>query len=333
METRVFTSGTPIAYSMFVNRNVSHMMTETATTEQTADVKPAVREVWSLGATLARVPREAWVSVAIIVCLLVGLYFRVAFKLVSDWYNIADYSHGFLVPFFSLYLVWDKRAEITATPIRPSWAGVPIIVLGLVLLIFGIYGVDLFTSRISFLVLLTGLIWTFFGRTMVRAVKFPLGVLLLAIPIPAIIFNQITFPLQLMASQMASAILPFLGVPTLQEGNVIQLPVMKLEVAEACSGIRSLMSLFTLAVFYGYFLEKTTWRRVLLALASIPIAVAANVARIVGTGLCVQYWDPDKALGFFHEFSGWVMFVVSLGLLYMVHKLMNMVLPAQKEAV
>jgi exosortase len=168
---------------------------------------------------------------------------------------------------------------------------------------------------------------------MVKAIRFPVAVLLLAIPIPTIIFNQITFPLQLLASQMASAILPVLGVPTLQEGNVIQLPVMKLEVAEACSGIRSLMSLFTLAVFYGYFLEKTTGRRVLLALASIPIAVAANVARIVGTGLCVQYWDPEKALGFFHEFSGWVMFVVSLGLLYMVHKLMALVLPARKEAV
>ena len=92
---------------------------------------------------------------------------------------------------------------------------------------------------------------------------------------------------------------------------------MKLEVAEACSGIRSLMSLFTLAVFYGYFLEKSFLRRVVLALASIPIAIAANAVRILGTGLCVQYWDPDKALGFFHEFSGWVMFLVSLGCLFM----------------
>jgi exosortase len=152
-------------------------------------------------------------------------------------------------------------------------------------------------------------------------------ILLLAIPFPAIVFNQITFPLQLLASRMASMILPLLGVPVLQEGNVIELPVMKLEVAEACSGIRSLMSLFTLAIFYGYFLERTTRRRVILALASIPIAVAANVARIVGTGLCVQYWDPVKALGFFHEFSGWVMFVISLACLYLIHRLMNLVSP------
>jgi exosortase len=106
---------------------------------------------------------------------------------------------------------------------------------------------------------------------------------------------------------------------------------MPLEVAEACSGIRSLMSLFTLAVFYGYFLEKTTARRVILALASIPIAVTANVLRIVGTGLCVQYWDPDKALGFFHEFSGWVMFVISLGCLYLVHRAMRLIFPVKAK--
>lgn len=269
---------------------------------------------------------------AIIAALLVALYYRVGIKLAIDWYNIADYSHGFLVPLFSLFLLWDKRKQIAATPVRPSWAGLPLVILGLIILIFGVYGADLFTSRISFVVLLTGLVWTFFGSRMLREVLFPILVLLLAIPFPAIVFNQITFPLQLLASRLASMILPLLGVPVLQEGNVIELPVMKLEVAEACSGIRSLMSLFTLAVFYGYFLERTTWRRVVLALASIPIAVAANVARIVGTGLCVQYWDPAKALGFFHEFSGWVMFVISLACLYLVHRLMKLVAPERAQA-
>jgi exosortase len=264
---------------------------------------------------------------AIIAALLLALYYRVGIKLVIDWYNIADYSHGFLVPLFSLFLLWDKRKQIAATPVRPTWAGLPMVILGLIILIFGVYGADLFTSRMSFVILLTGLVWTFFGGQVLREVIFPILVLLLAIPFPAIVFNQITFPLQLLASRLASLILPLLGVPVLQEGNVIELPVMKLEVAEACSGIRSLMSLFTLAVFYGYFLERTTWRRVVLALASIPIAVAANVARIVGTGLCVQYWDPTKALGFFHEFSGWVMFVISLACLYLVHRFMKLVAP------
>ncbi len=271
---------------------------------------------------------QAWLPYAAIALVLAVMYYRVAIKLVYDWYTIPDYSHGFLVPFFALFLLWDKRKVLAATPIRQSWRGIPLVAVSVAILILGVYGVDLFTARISFVFLLAGIIWTLLGRRMLRELYFPLLVLILAIPFPTILFNQITFPLQLFASRIASQILPLLGVPVLLEGNVIQLPVMKLEVAEACSGIRSLMSLFTLAVFYGYFLERTTRRRVLLALFSIPIAVTANVLRIVGTGLCVQYWDPDKALGFFHEFSGWVMFVISLGCLYVVHRLMQLISPA-----
>lgn len=268
---------------------------------------------------------RAWAPYAVVALLLCATYYRIAIKLVHDWYTIPDYSHGFLVPLFSLFLIWDRRKIIRSTPVRQSWAGILLVIFSLAVLVLGVYGVDLFTSRVSFVMLMGGLIWTFFGSRMLRELRFPLLVLLLAIPFPEIIFNKITFPLQLLASRLASDILPMIGVPTLQEGNVIQLPVMKLEVAEACSGIRSLMSLFTLAIFYGYFLERSTSRRVLLALAAVPIAVAANAARIVGTGLCVQYWDPDKALGFFHEFSGWVIFVVSLVFLYFVHRLISLI--------
>jgi len=275
--------------------------------------------------------RLDWLPYGIVAILLVVLYYRVAVKLVYDWYTIPDYSHGFLVPFFAAFLVWDKRKVLKSIPIKQTWSGIVLIVFAIMVLILGVYGVELFTARISFLLLLTGLIATFFGWAMVRELRFPLLVLVLAIPFPAILFNRITFPLQLLASRIASDILPLLGVPTLHEGNVIELPIMKLEVAEACSGIRSLMSLFTLAVFYGYFLERTTKRRVILALASIPIAVTANVARIVGTGLCVQYWDPEKALGFFHEFSGWVMFVVSLACLYLVHRAMRLISPVKAK--
>ena len=236
--------------------------------------------------------RIDWLPYTIITGLLCVLYYRVAVKLVYDWYTLPDYSHGFLVPFFAAFLIWDKRKVLSTTPIKPTWFGLVLVVFAIGVLVLGVYGVELFTARMSFVFLLTGLIGTFFGWAMVRALRFPLLVLILAIPFPAIVFNQITFPLQLLASRIASDILPLLGVPTLHEGNVIELPIMKLEVAEACSGIRSLMSLFTLAVFYGYFLERTTKRRIILALASIPIAVTANVVRIVGTGLCVQYSGP-----------------------------------------
>lgn len=265
----------------------------------------------------------AWRPVLLLSLLLTLLYHGIAVKLVSDWYNLPDFSHGFLIPFFAAFLLWDKRRELRSTPIAPSWAGVTLVALGLFELLLGLLGADLFLQRTSFVLLVAGLIWTLLGKAMLGRVKFVLFVLLLAIPLPTILFNQITFPLQLLASRFASDLLPLAGVPVLRDGNIIQLPAMPLEVAEACSGIRSLMSLFTVAVIYGYFLERTAWRRAVLALSSLPIAVTANVARIVGTGLCVQYWDPAKALGFFHEFSGWLMFLVSLSCLYLVHLTMG----------
>jgi exosortase len=194
----------------------------------------------------------------------------------------------------------------------------------------GIFGSELFLSRVSLIILLAGLVLCFGGAQFLKELRFALLVLLLAIPLPEIFYSQITFPLQILASKLASSLLPYFGVPVLREGNVIELPLMKLEVAEACSGIRSLMSLFTLAIFYGYFMEKSIGRRVALVLASIPIAIAANAVRILGTGLCVQYWDPDKAMGFFHEFSGWVIFMVSLVCLYLVHRAMNL-FPAKRR--
>lgn len=253
------------------------------------------------------------------------LYHGVAVKLVTDWYELPDFSHGFLIPFFAVFLVWDNRQKLRDTPIQPSWAGATLVVLGLFELLLGRLGADLFLQRTSFILVVAGVVWTLLGKAMLARLKFVLFVILLAIPLPTIVFNQITFPLQLLASRFASDLLPLAGVPVLRDGNIINLPAMSLEVAEACSGIRSLMSLFTVAVIYGYFLERQIWRRWVLAISALPIAVAANVARIFGTGLCVQYWDPDRALGFFHEFSGWLMFLVSLSCLYLVHVAMRVV--------
>lgn len=264
--------------------------------------------------------------------LLIAIYTRVLIKLVHDWYTMPDFSHGFVIPVFVGYLLWNQRKRLQRVPIRPTWAGVGCVALALLVLLTGIYGADLFLSRISLVLLLVGLVWTFAGTEMLRELALPLGVLLLAIPFPAIVFNRITFPLQLLASRVASAALPLFGVPVLREGNVIQLPAIQLEVAEACSGIRSLMTLFSVAVIYGYFAESSTLKRVILALASIPIAVAANAVRIIGTGICVQYWSPDKALGFFHEFSGWLMFVISTICLYFVHRLLSLLRPRTAPA-
>ncbi len=255
--------------------------------------------------------------------LLLWLYHSILTHLAGQWWSDPNFSHGFFVPLFSAFVIWQERSRLTSLSLRPSWWGLGFVGFGLCVLIVGQMGAELFLSRLSMLIVLGGLIVLFLGWNFFRALLFPWAFLLLMIPIPAIIFSQITFPLQLLAAKAASTILPWMGVPVLREGNVIILPGKVLEVAEACSGIRSLMSLATLAVIYGYLMERRLVVRVLLALASVPIAVAANSLRIVGTGLLVQYWDPERAEGFFHEFSGWLIFVVSLVMLYLLHRIVR----------
>jgi exosortase len=265
---------------------------------------PAVMPVWQL---------------AVLGALFLWLYWSTLGHLFGQWWHDPNFSHGFFVPLFSAFVVWHERHRLAKLRPNPSWTGLAVLALALALLLLGQLGAELFLARLSLVILLAGLVLLFLGSNFLRALLFPLAFLLLMIPIPAILFNQITFPLQIEASRVATFVLRLLGVPVLREGNVIILPVMSLEVAEACSGIRSLMSLTTLAVIYGYLMERRIWLRVLLALASIPIAIVANSVRIIGTGLLVQYWDADKAEGFFHASWGWIIFVLSLILLYALH--------------
>ena len=262
-------------------------------------------------------------QVLVLAALLLWLYGPTIYHLVGQWWHDPNFSHGFFVPLFSGFVVWQTHDQWSHLPLRPSWSGLAFLVLALFVLIIGQMGAELFLARSSMLMALAGLIILFLGWNYLRALAFPMAFLVLMIPIPAIVFNQITFPLQLLASQVSSALLPVLGVPVLREGNVIVLPAMALEVAEACSGIRSLMSLVTLAIIYAYLLEKKMLMRVVLAVASIPIAVAANSVRIIGTGLLVQYWDPEKAQGYFHASWGWLIFVISLLMLYLFHRILR----------
>jgi len=269
---------------------------------------------------------------AVLLVLASWLYAPILGRLVMQWWGDPNFSHGFFVPLFSAFIVWQDRERLAAIPKAPSAWGIPIIILSLLTLILGVFGAELFLSRASIILLIAGLVLFFLGREVLTAVLFPLLLLILMIPIPAIVFSQVTFPLQILASKLAAWSLPLFGVPVLREGNVINLPAMPLEVAEACSGIRSLLSLTTLAIMYGYLMEKNIAIRFALALASIPVAVAANGLRIVGTGLLVQYWDPDKAEGFFHAFSGWLIFVVSLLMLFVLHQLLILALARRREA-
>jgi exosortase len=267
-------------------------------------------------------PRSWW-QLALLTILVGWLYSSILYHLAGQWTHDQNYSHAFFVPVFSLFVLWQNRAQLASLRPSPSLWGFLLMVFAVGLLVLGSLGAELFLSRLSLLFLIAGLVVFFLGWSYLHEVLFPLLFLILMIPIPAIILNQITFPLQLLTSKVAAEVLPLFGVPVFREGNVITLSVMKLEVAEACSGIRSLLSLITLAIIYGYLLETRLWIRIVLALASIPIAVAANSLRIIGTGLLVEYWDPSKAEGFFHGFEGWILFVISLVMLFFLHKLLG----------
>jgi exosortase len=243
------------------------------------------------------------------------LYAGVVKDLVRDWANDDNYSHGFLIVPIAAYLIWERREALRRAAIAPSAVGLVAVLLGLVLLVAGTLGAELFLTRVSMLWVLAGGILFVLGWRHLRIVLFPLLFLVLMIPIPAIIFNQIAFPLQLFASRVGAAGLGTLDIPVLREGNVIVLASITLEVAEACSGIRSLVSLLTLGVVLGYFLDSRAWVRTSIALATIPIAVVSNGLRVAGTGIAAHFYGNAAAEGFMHTFSGWLMFVIALVLL------------------
>jgi exosortase len=240
-----------------------------------------------------------------------------------QWWQDPNFSHGCFVPLFSIFVLWQDRARLGRLVARPSNIGLVVLAFAMSVFVVGQMGAELFLTRFSLLLVLAAFVVLFRGWNVFRAFLFPWLFLILMIPIPAIIFNRITFPLQILASRLAAATLPLLGVPVLREGNVIHLPSLALEVAEACSGIRSLMSLITLAIIYGFLTEKYIGVRWLLVLVSVPIAVVANSTRIIGTGLLVEYWNNDKAEGYFHASWGWIVFVISLLMLYAFRRLLH----------
>lgn len=255
-------------------------------------------------------------ALLVLICI---LYAPILKALILDWWRDPDYGHGFLVPVISGYVLWHQRARWLNSEFKPSNFGFLVILSGIVLLLGGSLGAELFTSRFSLLVLLAGMVLFLAGWKTLRVVSFPLGFLALMIPIPVIIYNQITFPLQLLASRVATSWLELMQVPVLRDGNVLILPNYSLEVVEACSGVRSLMTLITLAIAYGYLVEKRRWVRYVLAFLMIPIAIVSNAFRITGTGILTYHFGPVAAEGFFHEFSGWIIFLAALVLMFVSH--------------
>jgi len=276
--------------------------------------------------------RKTIVAAALIALGFATLYWHVLAKLVSDWYHDDNYSHGFLIVPLALYFVWERREKLRKIPAAPSALGFVVVLGSIAVLIAGILGSELFLTRISILGTLVGVTLFLWGWGYLRALAFPLAFLLLMIPIPAIIFNQIAFPLQLLASQFGESAMGFANVPVLREGNVLILANTTLEVAEACSGIRSLVSLLTLAIVLGYFSDPRGWVRTVVALSSVPVAIVTNGFRVAGTGIAAHQFGAAAAEGFFHEFSGWLVFVSAFMLMLALQRVIVRVAPAMVEA-
>jgi exosortase len=259
--------------------------------------------------------RRPLAAIGLIAASIAVVYTPIISSLVRQWASDENYSHGFLIVPFAVWFVWQQRAALERTPLAPSNAGLAVVGISLLVLLAGLFGADLFLTRMSLIGVIAGAVLFICGWRWLRLLAFPIAFLILAVPLPAVLFNQIAFPLQLVASRAGENVLTMAGVPVLREGNILVLPTTTLEVAQACSGIRSLISLLTLGVILGKIREPRRWARIVLALLAVPVAIAANAARVAGTGLLASYIGARAAEGFFHTFSGWLMFVVAFLLL------------------
>lgn len=266
--------------------------------------------------------RISWPAVGWFSILLIGAYFPILTRLVEQWSTDDDVSHGFFVPVVACYFAWQRREEILKLAWKPAWWGVAFLVWGAVQAWIGMLGAELFLQRSAFLISLLGMLLVMGGTALVRTLLFPLLLLPFMIPIPAVIYNQITFPLQLFASQVAEWALMLLGIPVLRDGNILELASQKLSVAEACSGIRSLLTLTFLSLVYSYWIDPKVWMRWVLLAATIPIAIIANAGRVTLTGVLSEI-DPALAEGIFHSMEGWVIFVIAFLMLAAAHKGIN----------
>ena len=279
-------------------------------------------------------------------------YATVLRKLGIDWWSDENYSHGLLIPFVIGYILWSTRERFKQEPARPSvfWGGAAVL-FALFALWAGTAGAELYTQRLSLVLMLAGIVVYFWGFRLLRLTLVPLVLLVLAIPIPIIIFNKIAFPLQIFASRCAVWSMRLFDISVLRAGNVIELlprgalETRKLEVVEACSGIRSLMTLLTLSVVFAYVTYPSNnrkgpgprapwwksygfWRSAILIVAAVPIAILTNALRVSGTGVLAHYYGTGVADGFFHTFSGWVIYISAALLMFAVGWVVDRFQPA-----
>lgn len=286
-------------------------------------------KTWEKNPSVEMLGTATWFAALSLATLMVIMYAPVLSSLARQWWNDPNYGHGFFVPIFAGYILWSERARWRALQFRPNNFGFAIMVFAVVLRVLGMLGAELFMARLSLLILISGMVMFLAGSEALSSMSFPIGYLLFMIPLPAIVYYQVTLPLQLWASRLAATGLVALGIHTVRQGNLLFLPNCTLNVVEACSGIRSLLSLLAAAVAYGHLTEASTSKRVVLAAASIPIAIAANGLRLVGTGVLSYFFGPSVDSGVVHLALGLFSFTLAFLSIILVHKVLG--LPSRQQ--
>jgi exosortase len=268
-----------------------------------------------------------WQTVAcwsLLAALFLFLYSSTLRGLVEDWWTDPDYSHGIIVPFVVAYIVFRRGQTLKQLPVAPQkFLALGVILLSQLLFLAGYFGAEFFLQRSSIVVFLAGMILLLLGSNHLRHLALPLFLLELCIPLPTVLMNQITLPLQLIASSGSEAVLRGCGIPIYRSGNILQMAHQTLNVGEACSGIRSLVSLFTLAVIMVSFFRYRTFARIVFVASAAGVAIIANGLRISGAGLLGFYFGQRFTIGYWHMLEGWFVFVFAFMLLFMELKLIS----------
>jgi exosortase len=266
----------------------------------------------------------SWPTIAWFGGLLVLCYWPILLRMGTQWATDENMGHGFFVPIMAGVVAWQRRDELLTEPRHPNILGLFVVVFGGLLSLAATLGAELFTARLSFVIALFGTVLYLGGTRWIKILLFPLILLLFMIPIPAIIYSALTMKLQTLASQLGEIMIGAMGIPVLREGNTLKLPSQTLDIAEACSGIRSLMTLLFLSLFISYFMDKKPWMRWALLIATVPIAICANGVRVAITGLLSEI-DTKLASGVYHEVEGYIVYIVALVALLATHRLINVV--------
>ncbi len=275
--------------------------------------------------------KVSWRPIAWFGALLILCYAPILYRMAVQWATNEDMGHGFFVPVVAGFIAWQRRHILLATPRQPNGWGLFLVIFAALEATVATLGAELFTARLAFVIALFGVILYLGGKAWVKALLFPLFLLLFMIPIPAIIYAQLTLKLQMLASELGEVLITWMNIPVLRNGNTLVLPSQTLDIAEACSGIRSLLSLAFLSLVYAYFTDKRIWMRWALLIATIPIAIGANGVRVALTGLLSEV-NPKLASGIYHESEGYIVFIVALIALVIVHRLISLAAKRWKRA-